>query len=92
MNVQIEELMGEALDRAVPHTWTTLDSSEVRSVMAELAQLVVKHCIDICDAEKLDYTINRKAAYDYEEKQIYAEGEAACDGIKYKIKHGLGVK
>lgn len=51
-----------------------------------LARVIVQRCIEICDEEKADYQKHRKAAWDFEEKQIYAEGEAACDTIKYKMK------
>jgi hypothetical protein len=45
-----------------------------------------------CDQTKADYFKHRKATYDFEEKNIYAEGEAASDAIRYKMRKHFGVK
>jgi len=54
-------------------------------------KLIVKECIDICNEEKADYTKHKKFAYG-EEKDIYNEGEAACDTIKRVMKKRFGVE
>lgn len=56
------------------------------------AELIVRECMSICDVEKADYDKCRKGAWDFDEKNIYSEGAAACDTIKYKMKHRFGVK
>ena len=54
--------------------------------LIRFADLIVQECIRICDTEKADYLKWQKGALDFEEKNIYAEGGAACDTIKHKIK------
>lgn len=56
------------------------------------AYLIIKKCVDTCDSNKYDYAKYRKNARDREEKEIYAEGEAACDAIKSSIMFSFGVK
>jgi hypothetical protein len=61
-------------------------------MLREFAELIVRECISICEAEKADYVISRKHAWDFEEKNIYAEGEAASDIIRHKIKRNFGIE
>jgi hypothetical protein len=58
----------------------------------ELAELIVKECMTMCDNVSADYLKHRKGAFDFQDKNIYAEGEAACDIIKYKMKKQFGVE
>jgi len=44
MNKRIKELYGNALDKAVPYTWHNLDHAEVKKIMKEFAELIVKDC------------------------------------------------
>lgn len=89
MNERIKELQFQAAAQVNP----LLEGSEWQQVFVEnFAELIVRDFVAICETEKADYIKNRKAAYDFEEKQIYAEGEAACDTLKYKAKHRFGVK
>ena len=44
MNQRIEQLAGQALDREVPYTWTTLDRFELDRLQARFAELIVKEC------------------------------------------------
>ena len=44
MNERIEELFGQALDQAVPETWTTLDSTQLAKLKAKFAELIVREC------------------------------------------------
>jgi hypothetical protein len=46
----------------------------------------------MCDVEKADYDKCRKGSWDFDEKNIYSEGAAACDTIKHKMKHRFGVE
>jgi len=47
VNERIQELAAEALDKAVPETWTTLDHEQLRRFQEVFAELIVKECIDI---------------------------------------------
>jgi hypothetical protein len=80
MNTRIRELMIEA-GYAAP---------ELAGRANRLVELVVKECMAIADKERADYEKHRKSTFDFDEKNIYAEGEAACDSIKYRIKSRLG--
>lgn len=86
MNERIRELRKQAIDYCLDKGSQGNLSEEVAEKFAEL---IIQQCIDICEAEKADYIKHRKSAYDFEEKQIYAEGEAACDTIKGKLKRML---
>jgi hypothetical protein len=48
MNKRIDELFGQALDLAVPDTWTTLDPAQLSKLKEKFAELIVAECIDIC--------------------------------------------
>jgi hypothetical protein len=60
--------------------------------LEKFAELIVKESIAMCDELQAQYLTSRKSTMDFGEKQIYAEGEAACDIIKYKIKKQFGVE
>jgi hypothetical protein len=44
------------------------------------------------DELKAQYLTSRKSTMYFDEKNIYAEGEAACDILRYKMKKHLGVE
>jgi hypothetical protein len=58
----------------------------------KLAELIVQECMTMCDNVSADYFKHRKAADDFQDKNIYAEGESACDEVRYEIKKHFGVK
>jgi ethanolamine utilization protein EutA (predicted chaperonin) len=78
--------------------WDTLSSGaktpDYESVVKakKFAELIVRECMAMCDTVSADYLKHRKAADDFRDKNIYAEGEAACDIIKYKMKKHFGVE
>jgi hypothetical protein len=45
MNERIQELYGNALDKAVPYTWHNLDHVEVEKIVKEFAELILKECL-----------------------------------------------
>ena len=49
MNNRINELFGEALDVAVPETWTTLDPDQLSRLKHEFAELIVEECLNLVD-------------------------------------------
>jgi hypothetical protein len=59
---------------------------------AKFAELIVQECMTMCDNVSADYFKHRKAADDFQDKNIYAEGESACDEVRYEIKKHFGVK
>ena len=56
------------------------------------AELIVRECMSMSDELKAQYLSFRKNTMDFDEKHIYAEGEAACDTLKYKMKKHFGVE
>ena len=56
MNERIDQLWGQALDRAVPETYTRLSYSQVLKVKQVFAELIVQECIDYC-GENLSKTV-----------------------------------
>jgi hypothetical protein len=93
MNKRIKELYTNANAWALhnypppvnPFEWEDLRSKK-------FAELIVEECMTMCDTVSADYLKHRKGAFDFQDKNIYAEGEAACDIIKYKMKKHFGVK
>ena len=58
----------------------------------KFAELVVKDCMAMCEELKEEYFKHRKNTTDFDEKHIYAEGEAACFNLRYKMKKRFGVE
>jgi hypothetical protein len=56
MNKRIDELFANALDKAVPETWMTLDYDQLQRVKEEFSVLLLREfaydCIDITSADK----------------------------------------
>jgi hypothetical protein len=44
MNERIKELFGEALDKAVPETWSVLNHEQMTEVSRVFAELIVRDC------------------------------------------------
>ena len=51
MNERIERLFAQALDLAVPETYTTLDSTQLTRLKDKFAELIVRECADIFGRE-----------------------------------------
>ena len=92
MNERINELFGQALDQAVPETWSKLSPEQLSKLKDKFAELIVRECMSFCDETRSAYLKHRKASDDFTDKNIYAEGEAASDTIKYKMKKHFGVE
>jgi len=58
----------------------------------KFAELIVKECMSMCDETQANYLKHRKATIDFDEKNIFAEGEAASHVIKYKMKKHFGIE
>jgi hypothetical protein len=90
MNQRIKELEDQASQYASRET-TDLDEWEF-IFRKKFAELIVQECMTMCDNVSADYFKHRKAADDFQDKNIYAEGEAACDILRYKMKKHFGVE
>ena len=49
MNERIDQLWGQALDAAVPETYTKLSYSQVLKIKQVFAELIVRECAKIAD-------------------------------------------
>ena len=56
MNQRIDQLWAQALDAAVPETYTRLSHSQVLKIKQVFAELIVQECIDYC-GENLSKTV-----------------------------------
>jgi hypothetical protein len=100
MNERIKELALQARNYALDEKRiyerihnTEQCMEEYREVYnKKFAELIVEECMTMCDTVSADYLKHRKGAFDFQDKNIYAEGEAACDIIKYKMKQHFGVE
>ena len=68
------------------------DMTRCQDELEKFAELIVQDCMAMSDELKAQYLTSRKSAMDFAEKNIYAEGEAACDILKYKMKRQFGVE
>jgi hypothetical protein len=98
MNERIVKLISEA----DAYAWTIAEKyvpecGEVNYLWEDafrkkFAELIVRECMSMSDELKAQYFTNRKGTMDFDEKNIYAEGEAACDTLRYKMKKHFGVE
>lgn len=51
---KLEKLIGDALDKAVPYTWTKLDYDQTKHVERTLGLLIIKEVCYLLDREQLD--------------------------------------
>jgi hypothetical protein len=91
MNDRIKELAKQAEVKWL-HQEDVIYSTMTLEQFEKFAELIVAECMEMCDNVSADYLKHRKAAFDFQDKHIYAEGEAACDIIKYKMKKHFGVE
>jgi len=49
MNERIRQLAGQALDKAVPYTWTRLDYDEIQKLQEYFAELMIQECVGIVE-------------------------------------------
>jgi len=84
MNERIRELAEQAgisyLSSVHPDMWE------------KFAELIVRECMSMSDNLKAEYLKDRKAEMDFGVKNNYAEGEAACTTLKYRMKKHFGVE
>ena len=97
MNERIKELTKQATIRVNNPTVNSdgkvvCDNWEEGVSLSRLAELVARDCMEMCTKLEKTYLDRRLQAMDFELKNIYAEGERACDSIRHKIKTQYGVK
>ena len=51
----VDKLFGQALDEAVPETWTTLDADQLSRLKDKFAELIVRECIAITNDQYFAY-------------------------------------
>jgi len=81
VNERIDQLWGQALDQAVPETYSQLSHSQVLKVKQVFAQLIVQECLDIAKNWD-DQLVNAKLV-----KESSAVGIVA-----YRIARQFGVE
>ena len=64
----IDRLWGEALDRAVPDTYSTLTWTQVERIKAVFAELIVEECADIAKHHVMN--ISTYADAEFVEEQV----------------------
>ena len=53
MNERIDILFGQALDEAVPETWTTLNANQLDRLKEKFAELIVRECAAEADKQTI---------------------------------------
>jgi len=55
MNERINKLFGQAMDQAIPETWTTLTHSQLSILKDKFAELLVRDVLDVCGKVNKDF-------------------------------------
>jgi len=85
MNEATKKLAGQALDKAVPYTWTKLDYEQIHELLACHAELIVEECMKV--------VINGKySATECERNTHRIAHNNARDEASSDIKKHFGVK
>ena len=84
--VCFEQDMDGSMEPNEDGQWIRVDELE------KFAELIVAECMKTCDETQAAYLKYRKESDDFQDKNIYAEGAAVCDIIKYKLKKQFGVQ
>lgn len=92
MNERIKQLIAQVGGIGHDDDGNELTPALVGKSLESFAELIVKECMSMSDELKAQYFSFRKNTMDFDEKHIYAEGEAACDVLKYKMKKQFGVE
>jgi len=88
MNERIDQLWGQALDQAVPETYTQLSHSQVLKVKQVFAELIVRECADLF-VDRRYMVLNPLEPFAYERVRVLKEHDK--DTVK-KIKQHFGVE
>jgi hypothetical protein len=91
MNERIQELARKANMVEVEYSPGFPDIRYPKN-FEKFAELIVRECMSMCDEQRAYYFGHRMASDDFIDKNMYAEGEAACDILQYKMKKHFGVE
>jgi len=58
----------------------------------KFTELIIKECASLCEDLSFQYERYRMEETDFGMKNIYAEGQAACDVIQHKMKKHFGIE
>jgi len=64
MNERIKQLMGQTLDEKFSGTWSTMDMQDLQKFAERFAELIVRECIDWCNANARDDGTAQRIAED----------------------------
>jgi len=87
MNERIKEL---AEQTGIINTELLNESQKI--MLERFAESIVQQCMSMCDERRAVYFGQRVASDVFIDKNMYAEGEAACEAIRYNIKQHFGVE
>ena len=86
MNKRIADLFAQALDAAVPETWTTLNPVQLMRLRDKFAELIVRECISKCEF------IATMAAVTNNDDEISRKCEATANSCAMMIRQHFGVE
>lgn len=92
MNAKLRELDNAARIWAMENTNFPISSHIPPGYTEKLAELIVQECIHLTAETEASYSLIRRVTFDFNEKNIYAEGEVAAKVVATKIKQHFGVE
>lgn len=62
----------------------------IKPELQKFAELIIQECIHLATETEASYSLIRRGTFDFNEKNIYAEGEVAAKAVATKIKQHFG--
>jgi hypothetical protein len=93
MNERIKELWNKAAESTAAFPSGQNNSWETQvNFLDKFAELIVRECINKCDAKRAEYTKLSKDADNFADKNLWAEGEISAHRIRISIQEHFGVE
>lgn len=83
MNKRIDELFGQAMDKAFPETWTSLNNEQLMRLKEKFSELIVQDCV---------YAIELVKQYRYDRYDPLATQKTIVEECQYQIKQYFGIE
>ena len=90
MNERIEHCLYQS-GLTAQGCWDELDDYAKQGI-EKFAELIVRECVEICDAKRAEYTKLSKDADNFTDKNLWAEGEISAHRIRISIQEHFGVE
>lgn len=89
----IGKIAGQALDKAVPYTWTTLNYDQIQELLKVHAELIIQECLQQCEQIRDDAYTQKKSEFLTESGKMLYEGVfGGATNCGFAIQQHFGVE